>query len=78
MLIRTPPILTMTWLTTFDAFKRDAMGPIWIRPLDYRDATSGTAFDPYARIDPDGYKRQIAREEYIENVIRKSNLFPAA
>ena len=61
MLTRRPPILTMTWLTTFEA-PSAAMRwePIWIRPLDYRDVTVGTAFDPYARaarrratLDPD-------------------------
>jgi hypothetical protein len=64
----------MTWLTTFEDLCRDAFGAIWIRPLDYRDATKGTAFDPYLPADGDGYKRQRAREEHVDAVIRRQPL----
>ena len=74
MLARRPPILTMVWLTTFDELCRDSLGTIWIRPIDYRDATAGTEFDPHRMQDIPGYKRQILREEIVERAIAKSRL----
>lgn len=48
------PILTLVYLSTFDEVKADPVGPVWLRPLDYRDATKGTPFDPLARRDQFG------------------------
>jgi len=78
MLTRRPPILTMVWLCTMDELCQSALSAIWIRPVDYREATSGTEFDPYRAVNETVYKRQIAREEHVESVIKKSNLFPPA
>jgi hypothetical protein len=76
MLTRRPPILTMVWLSTMDQICRNALGTIWIRPVDYREVTAGTEFDPYRSADDTVYKRQVAREEHVEGIIKKSNLLP--
>jgi len=70
MLARHPPILTMVWLTTMEELCRDPLGPIWIRPIDYRDATKGTPFDPYERPESTTYRREIVREEFVQKSIR--------
>jgi hypothetical protein len=40
-----PPILTQVCLSTLDEVIRDPVGPIWITPSDFRDATKGTRND---------------------------------
>lgn len=35
-----PPILTQVWLTTFAEALEDPFGPIWVRPVDFRDKQS--------------------------------------
>lgn len=74
MLLRQPPIMTMVWLSTLDDVCRDPLGPIWIRPLDYRDATTGTPFDPYRPADNHPYRRETAREEFIGRVVHRHAL----
>ena len=44
-----PPVLTMVWLTTFSEITADPLGAIWMRPLDYREITKGTLYDPSRR-----------------------------
>jgi hypothetical protein len=75
MLTRTPPILTMVWLTTLDDLCGNPLGPIWIRPTDYREATRGTPFDPYPPPARDGYKRQLNREEHVCSKVSRRALF---
>jgi hypothetical protein len=36
LLVGTPPILTQVWLTTMTALIAEPLGPIWLRPLEYR------------------------------------------
>lgn len=69
----TPPILTQVWLTTFEEITTDPLGSIWIRPLDYREATKGTAFDPARRRDRI-YRRQPERELQIKTRVAKRAL----
>jgi hypothetical protein len=71
LLRKSLPILTLVYLSTFDEVKADPLGPIWIRPLDYREATKGTPFDPLARREQFGYKRQTAREIHVESKVKK-------
>lgn len=41
-----PPILTQAWMTTMNELIADPFGPIWVRPIDYRDAAvTGDAID---------------------------------
>jgi len=44
LLSATPPILTMTWLTTMNELMSDPLGTIWLTPRGYRDAVEGTAY----------------------------------
>jgi hypothetical protein len=74
MLTRTPPILTMVWLTTLEALCRDPLGLIWIRPLDYREATRDSAFDPFRALAAAAYVRKQVREEFVEGVISRQQL----
>lgn len=71
-----PPILTQTCLTTIEEVKTDPLGAIWICPVDHRDATKGTSFDTGHRREAWGYKRQTAREVFIEKKIRKFSILP--
>jgi hypothetical protein len=42
LLALTPPILTQVWLTTVAEVESDAIGAIWVRPLDYQRSTVAT------------------------------------
>jgi len=50
------------------------LGKIWIRPIDYRDATSGTAFDAYQARNQPIYRRQLEREAFVDPRVRKRAL----
>ena len=81
LLQNTPPILTMVYLSTFEEVTRDPLGAIWVRPLDYRDATDGTPFAPEKQPKTWGYQRQAAREHFVEKKVRKQRILadgPAA
>jgi hypothetical protein len=69
-----PPILTQACLTTIEEVKTNPLGAIWICPVDYRDATKGTSFDSGRRREAWGYKRQTAREVFVEKKIRKFSI----
>ncbi len=70
----TPPILTMVYLSTFEEVTRDPLGAIWVRPLDYREATDGTPFAPKKQPKTWGYQRQTARELFVEQKVRKQRI----
>ena len=72
LLQNTPPILTLVYLSTFEEVTRDPTGAIWIRPLDYREATKGTPFAPEKQPKTWGYKRQTARELFVEQKVTKA------
>jgi Replication-relaxation len=71
LLQNNPPIFTHACLSTFEEVTTDPLGPIWIQPVDYRDATKGTQFDSGQRRETWGYKRQSAREEFVERNVKK-------
>jgi hypothetical protein len=52
----------------------DPTGAIWIRPLDYREATKGTPFAPEKQAKTWGYQRQTARELLVEQKVRKQRI----
>lgn len=66
-----PPILSHACLSTFEEVTTNPLGPIWIQPFDYRKATKETPFDSELRRDTWAYKRQSAREEFVERNVRK-------
>ncbi|MGH8656228.1 MAG: hypothetical protein ACREUI_03230, partial [Burkholderiales bacterium] len=74
LLQNTPPVLTMVWLTTFPEITTDSLGAIWMRPLDYREITKGTLYDP-SRERTGAYRRQPGREELVAAGVKKSRLF---
>jgi hypothetical protein len=69
-----PPALTMVWLTTFAEITTDPLGAIWMRPLEYRDITKGTQYDP-SRPRTGAYRRDPAREAMVAAELRKLRLF---
>jgi hypothetical protein len=69
-----PPALTMVWLTTFPEVTADPLGAIWMRPLEYRDITKGTQYDP-SRPRTGAYRRDPAREAMVTAELRKQRLF---
>jgi hypothetical protein len=68
-----PPVLTMVWLTTFDEIKTDPLGAIWMRPLDYREITKGTLYDP-SRERTGAYRTDPAREAMVAAEVKKLKL----
>lgn len=74
LLQNTPPIFTQILLATMKDAKCDPLGPIWIRPKEYRAATSGTAFDASRKRESFGYKRHSPREIFIEKHVKKCRM----
>lgn len=72
LFLNNPPINTQVWLTTMQEILADPLGPIWIRPVEYRQLTVGTAFDPY--IEPPTYRTRPEREAMVEARIVKRSL----
>jgi len=62
-----PPILTQVYLSTIDAVRADPLGPVWIRPTDYRDATQNTQFAVDRKRLQWGYQRDSARETFLKH-----------
>lgn len=71
LLQNNPPIFTHACLSTFEEVTTNPLGPIWIQPIDYREATKGTPFDSEQQRETWGYKRQSAREIFVEQKVRK-------
>ena len=74
LLQNNPPILRLAYLSTFEEVTRDPTGAIWIRPLDYREATEGTPFAPEKQPKTWRYQRQTAREIFVEQKVRKQRI----
>jgi hypothetical protein len=71
---RNPPILTQAWLTTLAEVKHDPLGAIWLRPMDYRNATTGTPFYSKQSNQRFDYRRQSERETFVEAKVQKLRL----
>jgi hypothetical protein len=71
LLQNNPPRLTQVCLATFEEVTADPFGAIWFRPSEYRKATEGTPFDTEQQRKEWGYKRQTAREVFVEKKVRK-------
>lgn len=69
-----PSMLTQIWLATLSEVVRTPLGPIWVTPAGYRDATEGTAFSPEREIRKAAYLRNGARQEHVRSRIRKHSL----
>jgi hypothetical protein len=70
-----PPIFTQVWLSTIPEVIANPLGSIWIRPIDYRNVTRGTAFDVERRREVWGYKRQVERENLLSKSVEKKSIF---
>ena len=69
-----PPILTQVYLSTLAEVTARPLDTIWIRPLDYRNATNGTPFEPGGRQQTIGYRRQSEREDLVERRVAKHRI----
>jgi hypothetical protein len=74
LLQNNPPVRMLVWLTTFQEITTDPLGAIWMQPLDYRDITHGTEFDPF-RQRTDVYRRCKEREDFVAGELNKLSLF---
>ena len=74
LLLTHPPILTMVHLSTLPEVMADPFGSVWMRPIDYREATQGTPFASEQQSMTLGYRRQTERELFVEKHVRKSKL----
>lgn len=74
LLANRPPILTQTMLTTIDELKADPLGPIWIQPIDYREAVRDTAFDVGRHPARQAYRRQPDREALVNERVPRRRL----
>jgi hypothetical protein len=68
------PILTQVYCTTIDELRAHPLKDIWVRPMDYRDAVQGTAYNNEKRRSQSGYRRSAAREDFVESKIKKIEL----
>jgi hypothetical protein len=74
MLCNNPPIHTQVWLTTLAEMRSDPLGPIWVRPIDYRDILRGTVFEISRQGQENIYRRRPEREAMVEVAILKHPL----
>ncbi|MFA6287465.1 MAG: replication-relaxation family protein [Opitutaceae bacterium] len=70
-----PPILTQVYLSTLEEVRENPLGAIWIRPIDYREATKGTSLAPERQPRQGEYRRQTEREQLIATAAKKHGLF---
>ena len=61
-----PPILTQVYLSTIDAVNADPFGAVWVRPIDYRDATRDSEFSTERQRRQWGYQRNTARDVFVQ------------
>jgi hypothetical protein len=61
---------------TLDEIKKDPLGAIWVSPAGYNRATEGTTFDvkPEEWRPNKSYKRNSARDHFVEQSIKKHRL----
>ena len=71
LLQNNPPILKQAYLSTLAEVTENPLDAIWIRPLDYREATKGTRFEPRQTPTKGAYRRESARELFVERQVRK-------
>lgn len=72
-----PPILEQVWLATLPDLRANALGNIWLRPVDYRDVVEDTAFDTRLPLSTP-YRRRPEREELVEKSITKRQLLASS
>jgi hypothetical protein len=65
------PIFKQVYLSTLEEVTADPLGAVWIRPMDYREATKGTRFASEERRETWGYRRQTERDSLVESKLRK-------
>ena len=75
LLLNNPPILTHSYLTTFAEFIAEPLGNVWVRPLDYRETLKKSKFEAVAGENAKTYRRQSAREAFVESLIQKRSIF---
>lgn len=66
-----PPILTQVYLSTISEVRRNPLGAIWIRPLDYREASKDTIFSFSDQWRRQAYARQTMRDLHVAKTIKK-------
>jgi hypothetical protein len=73
LLAGSPPILTQVWASTLKEVVKGSLGPIWIRPRDYRDALG--AADRTSGFPSNGtYRRQPDRDKQVDIAARRHTL----
>ena len=75
MLQQNPRGATQVWLTTLLQLLAEPLGPIWIRPLDYRNAVTGTPFDPIGKQESRFYIPNPQREKHVAEQVRRWGFF---
>ncbi len=71
MLQNQPPIHTQVWLTTFGDVVAAPLGPIWLRPTDYRPAIDGTPL--WARTYPGQRRNSLVGESSAKACLLRRN-----
>lgn len=74
LLAGSPPILTLTWLATIDEVFAGPLGPLWVRPRDYREAIAGTAYSNGSPQLSDVYRRDADRNRHVEGRLQRQTL----
>jgi len=68
------PVSKQVCLSTLEEVIHDPLGAIWTNPVDYREATKGTPFDPERRSSTRKYRHQPEREALVESKVKKFRL----
>jgi len=74
LLQNNPPIFRHAWLSTIEETVANPLGPIWICPVDYRDAVTGTPYEHDLGRPKPSYVRRSGREALIASRIKKRSL----
>jgi hypothetical protein len=77
LLATDPPIRSFAWLTTMQEALTDPLGPIWVRPVDYKNAIAGTNFAAFTSRQLGKYRRQVERDTLVEAEVTKHRLLEA-
>lgn len=77
LLLNSPPVHTLAWLTTAAEITTKPTDPIWIRPIDYQTITVNTRFDPFRTDARSSYRTDAEREAFVARAIQKHSIFSA-
>lgn len=74
LLAGSPPILTHVWLATSEDVMASPLGPVWVRPRDYREAVAGSGYESGSARGANAYRRDAERDRHVESRVQRQPL----